>query len=135
MSRDEEGAMHGRRIGVMLAAGLAVATPAAAGVLQDRVERMLADVGPAVSTGYLLDRAIPLGDAARFDGSPDAPAADPGALRQLVHELGRARLAGPTGPDAGALRELGRAACGGGPSPMVARTSAGARPSGARRLP
>ncbi len=111
--------MHGERICVLVAAGLAVAATAPAGVLQDRVERMLADVGPAVSTGYLLDRAIPLGDAARFDGTPEAPSADPAALRQLVHELGRARLAGPIGPDADVLRELGRAAGRGGAVPIA----------------
>ncbi len=116
--------MHRRWIGAvaMGVVGLAWARGAPAGVLQERVERLLADVGPSVPSGYLLDRAIPLLDAARFDGTAAAPAADAATLRQLGRELRQARLAGatgPIGPDAAALRALGRDAGRGAAVPVA----------------
>ena len=62
-----------------------------------------------VPTGILYDLALPIARAERFDGSPQAPAANAATLRQVVYEFSRASLAPvPSAwPSARALRDDG----------------------------
>jgi hypothetical protein len=61
----------------------------------------------AVPSGILYDLALPIAHAERFDGSPSAPPATAGTLRQVVHELSRASLDAPAWADASAFRDDG----------------------------
>ena len=107
------------RVALLLA--LILPSSARARALSESLERALADVGrDVVTTGFLLDRTLPLARMERFDGTEAAPAAAAGALRQIVDELGRSRVDGalrlPTADD---LRERGRAASEAGVVPIA----------------
>lgn len=97
----------------------ASAPEAHAGALQRELDRAFADVDVArVSSGFLLDRALPFARMERFDGTSGAPAATSAALRQIVDELHRASLGALAAQSANALRARGRAAAEGAPIPL-----------------
>ena len=125
-----------------LAVLLALCLPAMvrAGALGRDLERALGDVGrDVVTTGFLLDRTIPLVRMERFDGTEGAPAAGPGALRQIVDELGRAEVGDVRLPAADDLRARGRDVLEGGVVPIavvdvaVQRIRSGALEDGSAR--
>ncbi len=135
---------------VLALAALAAPDPALAGgldLLDAALLRAFPDAAPSfVPSGVLLDRVVTLANPARFDGTPNAPAASPAVVRQLVHELRRASWSPPapdspasTTPDA--LRERSRLHVDGTPIPLAVvraraarlRDDAGARQRLARR--
>jgi len=99
--------------------------PAPAG---SALRQALAPLGPdLVTTGRLLDRAVPLAGVRDFDGAPDAPLASPARLRQVIDELARAAVGGDRAdataarggevrwPEPAALRDRARGPAGAGP--------------------
>lgn len=89
----------------------ASALPAEAGDASTRLAALLRDL-PAerVPSGILYDRALPLSGIERFDGAPDAPAADLATWRQIGFELRRASLVSPAWTDFAAIEREARAA-------------------------
>jgi hypothetical protein len=121
--------------------GIAIAEPAAADALSGELQRAFARLPEGrVPSGILLDRVVAMSRMERFDGTASAPPARPADVRQIVHELERASLAGWSGPDASTLRERARAIADGGVVPIavvdarVHRIRDGAREEGAVRI-
>ncbi|HEU4928425.1 MAG TPA: FlgD immunoglobulin-like domain containing protein [Candidatus Krumholzibacteria bacterium] len=60
-----------------------------------------------VPSGILYDLVVPIAHVEQFDGSPSAPSANAGTLRQAVFELSRASLDPRAWPDPDAFRDDG----------------------------
>ncbi len=92
-------------LSLALLLSLALARPAAAAAAGETLRQALAPFGPdLVTTGRLLDRALPLSGVRDLDGRPDAPALTPARLRGVLDELDRAALAPGSWPSPAMLR-------------------------------
>ncbi len=85
---------------------MAAATAAVAADPDATLRTALADLDPVLATGRLADRAVPVAGLHRFDGSPEAPAADAVTWRQILHELRLASSTPPPWPTGAALRAM-----------------------------
>ncbi len=80
-------------IGLLAAHLLGVSAGTQASPSTDRLAGLLDSLpGDSFASGVLYDRVLPLSHVAAFDGTAQAPAATPGAWRQMYDELWRAGL-------------------------------------------
>jgi triacylglycerol esterase/lipase EstA (alpha/beta hydrolase family) len=110
-----------RRPLALLAVLACLAGPVSAGT--DTLPAALVDalrpLEPFVTTGVLYDRVLPLAHLESLDGTAAAPVVDGARWRQACHELRRAALALPPGPDLAALEAGARAARRAGVVPLA----------------
>lgn len=102
---------------VALLPALSLGGPARA-VSPESAAEVLAPLESLSPTGILLDRALPLSDSERFDGSAGAPSADAALWRQMYDEVRRASRR-PVGPDVETLREAAKRSATAGEIPLA----------------